>query len=182
MNPRDVHPWFAKKYPTYPKGDGELAEDEEVAVSKIYMDGGLDLTRQPTEKDIIAHTVIPSDYIEGGLKGAAKNLRKGMKSDAALVKSALTVEPMVIPLENEGYEVFGKWALNHASAGVVKQVWTVRPLFPTWSCEFTIVSSDDKLGAGKIRQLVEEMGLHVGIGSWRPKFGQFRLVSIEEAA
>lgn len=55
-----------------------------------------------------------------------------------------------------------------------------RPAFRTgWTADFVLNVVDDRVSPDKIRLSLEEAGIRVGIGSWRPEFGRFIVTNWE---
>ncbi len=55
-----------------------------------------------------------------------------------------------------------------------------RPAFKTgWIAEFTLNVLDDRRNPDQIRMALEEAGILVGMGSWRPEFGRFIVIEWE---
>lgn len=55
-----------------------------------------------------------------------------------------------------------------------------RPAFRTgWTADFVLNVVDDRVTPDKIRLSLEEAGIRVGIGSWRPEFGRFIITNWE---
>ncbi len=60
--------------------------------------------------------------------------------------------------------------------------WSVRVLhwLLVWRLSFGITARTDQLPLPTLQQILEYAGQNVGIGDFRPRFGQFRIVSFEE--
>jgi hypothetical protein len=48
-----------------------------------------------------------------------------------------------------------------------------------WKVSFTLAVMNDSIGEGQIREALDHAGLMVGVGSWRPQYGRFRVTSWE---
>jgi hypothetical protein len=49
-----------------------------------------------------------------------------------------------------------------------------------WRLRFTLNVVHDELSEEMVRTILEEAGSFMGIGSWRPRYGRFRVVKFEE--
>ena len=121
--------------------------------------------------------VEPASHVEGALVKAGATFKyQGKKTYKDLFRSALFVEPELIPLETDGYEVDTRPAVVQRA-----RIWRSRPLFKTWKMEFTITNiADDQVGGKIIKEILEYAGASVGIGDFRPRFGRFEVVSFEK--
>jgi len=140
---------------------GTVYVPEEEAQAALYLDED-------------GNYVEPASHIEGSLvKAGATFKHKGRKTYKDLFKAALFVEPELIPLETEGYEVDTRPAVVQRA-----RIWRSRPLFKKWEMEFTIVNiADDLVAARIVKEILEHAGTSVGIGDFRPRFGRFEVVS-----
>lgn len=142
---------------------GTVYVPEEEAQAALYLDED-------------GNHVEPASHIEGALVKAGANFKhQGRKTYKDLFKAALFVEPELIPLETEGYEVDTRPAVIQRA-----RIWRSRPLFKVWEMEFTIVNINDKQASGRIiKEILEYAGTSVGIGDFRPRFGRFEVVSFD---
>jgi len=59
------------------------------------------------------------------------------------------------------------------------RVARVRPIFPVWACEFTILADTSVIEVEQVKQSLVNAGKLVGLGDWRPgaprggSFGRF---------
>ena len=88
----------------------------------------------------------------------------------------------------EGDLLFGKEEIDflHEHWGRIppgprgKAVIVRRPAMDTgWELPFTLMVVDDRRNAEQIRISIEEAGMLVGLGSWRPEYGRFILTEWE---
>lgn len=121
---------------------------------------------------------IPSDHIEGAILAVAKDTKlKKMRGRAAydLIGRSVEVVPLEIPLIRDGervtdYEIFTKSAPIRGS-----RISRSRPRFNLpWEARFDIRYNFAiaNILVNKVKEMVIKSG-DVGIGDWRPKFGQY---------
>ena len=124
----------------------------------------------------------PAEHLEKSIQNAAKSFKIAGKRGATygkLVGAALEVYPDTIPHKIQTYEI--------DSRSVVVQRWRImryRPRFDNWELEFTIRLLDDQLPVSVIKEVLDQAGLYVGIGDYRPqrggKFGKFMVTEFKE--
>lgn len=69
-------------------------------------------------------------------------------------------------------EVVGRIPPRTGAAAVIR-----RPMLnPGWRLPFTIHVVDNRRDPDSIRRSIEEAGLLVGLGSWRPEYGRFGVI------
>jgi hypothetical protein len=84
-----------------------------------------------------------------------------------------------VPLGRKDYdEVDKRWG-THPSTG--NSVLTSRVKFNKWEATFTINYDESKIDEKTMKSLLEEAGTCKGIGSYRPKFGRFKVAKYETA-
>jgi len=122
---------------------------------------------------------IPSEHFLGCLIKAGVNFRvkgKGQTTFKNFVKANFTIEPDHIPLgKSEPDDIFQKFVVVQRN-----RILRSRPLFRKgWEVEFELILQDD-IDMEILKGLFEVAGSQYGIGDWRPKYGRFELVSLEE--
>lgn len=60
------------------------------------------------------------------------------------------------------------------------KVYKIRPLLMNWSMDFHIHSFDARLTKPILKTIMTYAGTFVGMGDWRPTYGRFEVVSLEE--
>lgn len=124
----------------------------------------------------------PGENLEAMLYSAAKKFRRG--PDALI-----------------GLWVIGNFALEYDGPKDTEKLWAdkrfvkrcmvrqkdvpvmrTRPIFTAWSLRFVVTFNAEVLDLDTIRQWLEKAGSAVGLSDWRPKFGQFRVLSVTLAA
>lgn len=123
---------------------------------------------------------LPGLNIEACLFEGAKAFKLGKLS-----KQALSVMDDRVPLEYEGpRDIKGMYGDGSSAFVDVRgvnvggrKVMRARPLFLRWGCSFTLGYMEDLIDAQDVRRIVEHAGRVVGIGTYRPRFGRFEVVS-----
>jgi len=126
---------------------------------------------------------IPAHVLEGALigkGGAARKVKMGKQAAAALLVEDDT------PLEYDGSEDIdalwedGSYVIRAAVRVGPAKVMRTRPKFDEWATTFNILYDPDFLNRENIEQWVEVAGEQVGLMDWRPRFGRFKVESVEE--
>jgi len=113
------------------------------------------------------------------MRKAATQLKKagaGKKTLKDFVFSGLRVEPEMIELPDQNYEVDIRPVVIMRS-----RIMRARPLFKTWELSFKIEIVDEQTwDAGMVRQVLEEAGKYQGLLDFRPLFGTFEVVRMKK--
>jgi hypothetical protein len=133
---------------------------------------------------------IPGSFILGTLAGAGANHKsKGSRRSLRFIlPQCVTLAEECIPLYNGNgkpatdYEVYSVPVVIRATQG---RIMRHRPRLNTWSAKFDLTVNEDIMATKMVHQLLEEAGLQVGIGDWRPArggvFGTFLVSKWQEA-
>jgi hypothetical protein len=123
-----------------------------------------------------------------GNAGANHKMRGSRKSLRFVVPSAVRVTSEAITILNgngpaKDFEVDARPVTIPATKG---RIMRYRPRFDCWGAKFTLTLDDNNLSVEDAHQLLNEAGVQIGIGDFRPEkrgpFGCFRVVSFQEAA
>jgi hypothetical protein len=130
---------------------------------------------------------LPAEHFIGALISAGagfKQVGKGKKTYKAALSGYLDVYPDFVGLTNtegvplEDYKVDSRPVCIRATKG---RIIRHRPLIEAgWRAEFTIAISDDSISLEVIKAILEEAGKSKCVGDFRPRFGQFKVVSAEK--
>lgn len=142
--------------------------DDHKEIGRVEWLGGLYLDEK-------LRPCLPGEVIEGALVSGAKKFKLGKDAKSGIVVAGN------FPIDYDGPKVAAKmWEsgkfLKRAGVKVGQaRVIRSRPIFPEWSCAFTIewdplVIKDERA----LLEIVEAAG-QCGIGDWRPKFGRFEV-------
>jgi hypothetical protein len=153
-------------------------EGEKVKKKGVTMDPVEDAERKSWNDPKIGY-YIPSDMIEGCLREAGKNFKSGRGSLKNTILASVFCADEKVSLGRKDYdEVDKRWG-THPSTG--NSVLTSRVKFNKWEATFTINYDESKIDDKTMKGLLEEAGTCKGIGSYRPKFGRFKVAKYEVA-
>lgn len=122
---------------------------------------------------------IPSDQIKGSLinagamvKSKVGNAKKSMKN---IVAGMFFIEEEKLRLPKE-YVIDKRSAVNK---NIKARVICIRPKWNKWKVTFTLFIDNDTVTQQTIKEIVENAGNFIGIGSFRPtnngSFGRYKL-------
>jgi len=124
-------------------------------------------------KDSKIGCYVPSSWIESCIRDVSKEFKgRGKGSLKSAVLSSVFVNEEKIPLNKDTYDEIDLRPVVIQRNRIVK----ARPKFNNWELSFTINFNPDRLKKEVLKQMLEEAGLSVGIGDYRPKFGRFELI------
>lgn len=121
----------------------------------------------------------PSDHIEGALIRVGSSITKtGRTTYKDDMKTNIAVLPQEIPfLNGEKYTIDVRLCVIPATRG---RVPVARPRWDEWAFDFTIrIFDETMLDDEVLLTLLEKAGKTQGIGTFRPKFGRFKVVKFE---
>lgn len=121
---------------------------------------------------------VPSMAILSAMRKAATQLKKagaGKKTLRGFVFSGLRVEPDMIELQDQTYEIDIRPVVVMRA-----RIMRARPLFKDWLLNFQVQIIDEQTwDAGMVRQVLEEAGKYQGLLDFRPLFGTFEVISVK---
>lgn len=135
--------------------------------------------RLPSENGGDPQYGMPPQAFQEGMARAAKSVIGGYK--LVDIKNAISIpaEGEEIPLESPGPEMDAR-PTDLAGQGSVKM--TARPKFMPWSAVVPVAWNTSSLQQEEVLQFLMAMGLHVGIGAYRPEnSGPFGTFDVEGA-
>ena len=122
---------------------------------------------------------VPSMAVLSAMRKAATQLKKaggGKKTLKDFVFSGLQIEPDMIELPNQHYEVDIRPVVIQRS-----RIMRARPLFKEWGLSFKVNIIDEQTwDAGMVRNVIEEAGKYQGLLDFRPLFGTFEVLSVKK--
>jgi len=135
-------------------------------------------------KDKDGNVVLPALNILATMKAAASDFKvggKGKKTFKQYIDSGIDVLPELPPLTYESWEIDARPVVIQRA-----RIIRARPKFDSWSLKFQIKVIDPLLldanhGGSILREILEAAGRHKGLGDFRPRFGQFRVLKFEPA-
>lgn len=115
------------------------------------------------------------------MKGTRKSLRFVIPSAVRVVDDTITLLDPDTGKPCKSWEVDSRSVVIPSTKG---RVMRHRPRFDRWGAKFMLEIEDDVIDAETVHQLLNEAGLRVGIGDFRPEkrgpFGRFMVVSFKE--
>ena len=123
---------------------------------------------------------LPDLWIEKNIRDGAAAFKQGK-----LILSGVQVEEQKVPLLYDGpRDIENLYADGRFvdTRGVVVQrsrIMRTRPIFPTWSAAFTVNVITSVISSKDVRRALEQGGLFVGVGDYRPKFGRYRVIEFK---
>lgn len=121
---------------------------------------------------------LPSLNIEACIAEAGKINRLGKT-----IKQAVMVTTDRAKLEYDGPRKkeklwsSGKFADVRGVNVGGKKIQRCRPIFLSWAAEFDVQFMEDVLDRADLIRTIEEAGRRIGVGTYRPRFGRFNVVS-----
>ena len=87
----------------------------------------------------------------------------------------------VQPLDYTKIEPLGKMVNGNPSAkGKSSKVYKIRPRIDGWKLRFSFTDMSGFLKGEVVGRMLNNGGLMVGFGDWRPVYGRFKLISLSE--
>lgn len=131
--------------------------------------------REPDTKELFVPGI---NFQRALVNAAAYSKGKGRASLQKVAAACLLVTPERVLLGTRNFEVDSRAVVVPATKG---RIVRHRPRFDSWKLAFEIEYDDDLLSAKEVRRIVDDCGLRVGIGDFRPakggSFGRFSVVS-----
>ncbi len=125
--------------------------------------------------------ILPDVMLEACVVNGAKDFRRGRQfkssfwvSDSAKIKNPSTGRYYK-------FDTIRKDA-NHYDTRTVgvnnSKIMRTRPVFNEWGAEFEVVFDENILDEGEVKEALRIAGTLKAVGDYRPKFGRFRIVSV----
>lgn len=124
---------------------------------------------------------IPSEWIESTIRDGAKKNRRGPAAKAGVFcpddryhlafAGPKTIDALFadeVFVDVRGVVVGGK-----------SRVMRTRPRFPKWSLSFQVAINDEVVSVKDLRMMLDQAGMLVGMGDYRPKYGRFLVEAFE---
>lgn len=146
--------------------------------------------REKLHFDSEGQVYIPGENSHENLKGAAsywnqKIPGEGNKTYTDVFARGVICENLYLGLHKDDQKnilPFGKMVNGTPSKGKKSgcKVYKIRPQIPVWGGTFKIHVFDARLYSEIIRVVMTYGGIYIGHCDWRPVYGRFDLVSLEE--
>ena len=153
-----------------PKTDADLEKMAEIEFKAgLYVDQNGDIT-------------VDGRVIEATVHAGAKKTKAGK-----IALAAMFIEPGCTFTYDGPAGVEERWGdpayrLTVAVKVGQSKVMRTRPIFKNWKLVFTASVLEDQANAETVKQWVEDAGMLVGMGDWRPRYGRFELTKFEEVS
>jgi hypothetical protein len=121
----------------------------------------------------------PADHIIGAMVKAGTNFAlKGRKTFKEVCEAGVFIEPVEIVHKNQKYEADWRSAVNHNMRNA--RVMVGRGRLNQWELEFELVCIDPRATIHDLEDILSYAGNYIGIGSYRPRYGRFEVISFKE--
>ena len=126
--------------------------------------------------------VIPAINVEASIRDAAKIERKGKDTVASII-----VTPFEIPLIYDGPQdkeaLWNDPRFRDVQVGRIQRgsVLLCRPRFSNWQLKFSLEYDEGVFDREMIKRFLTTAGMRIGLCDYRPRYGKFTLVSMENA-
>ena len=125
---------------------------------------------------------IPSRYFERAMTIGGQAFKgKGRGNLSTIIGSMLSIEPDAIILNNQNWKEDIQAGVNPMTRG---RTMIHRPRFDKWGGKMFIKLDIDEIPTVKLKEMLDYVGLYVGIGDWRPakkgKYGKFIVSKFKE--
>jgi len=127
----------------------------------------------------------PAIAIEGALRNSATDfIYKGKKSYKNIVESEIEVLPekiyFTVPKDPEKYVCDIRSARNPNTRS---RVWVARPRWDKWELTFYLINHATKeIDSKLLKEILDNAGRRAGIGTYRQKFGKFKVIEFKEVS
>lgn len=114
----------------------------------------------------------PASHIERAIVQTASQYKivgRGKKTYKDAAKT-IFVEPDMLVHKIQKWEPFSASVVIPTTKG---RVMRIRPRLPKWELDFTLNFDGKLLPEEVVKQILENAGVTVGIGDWRPRCGRF---------
>lgn len=123
---------------------------------------------------------LPSDMILSAIIGGAKKNKNGPEAKAGVFET----QPF-FPLQYSGPK--GSLSSLYADGRFVdcrgvmqnmKRIMRTRPIFRDWAVDAAVSYDDDVIEEPTIKQALDQCGMLIGLGDFRPRYGRFTVERI----
>lgn len=116
----------------------------------------------------------PADHIHAATIQASTEFQisgKGKKTYKELIVQTLRIKPERIP------HIIQKWEPDIRRAVINKKasIMATRALLPAWKLKFALMVNDARIELETLKQILEYAGRMKGIGTYRQKYGKFKV-------
>lgn len=139
--------------------------------------------------DAKGNIFLPGENAHQCLKDAATYWKQkipgeGNATYTNLFDKAIVVEDYYPGMHKDDDRIipFGKMANGIPGRGKKSgcKVYKIRPMLQPWEAKFKIHIFDQRITSNILRIVLQYAGTYIGFGDWRPTYGRFELVSLDE--
>ena len=118
---------------------------------------------------------IPGEAIEAAIVAGAKKKKRGNQAKAGII--CPDMYPLIYDGPRDPLELWAdeRFRLRVGAKVGQARIMRTRPRFDNWKCNIKIEFMPSLLNESEVRDIAETVGLIIGIGDWRPRFGRFLL-------
>jgi hypothetical protein len=146
-------------------------------IALIEFEAGFYLDRGEDGKPRV---IVPREWIDGMLLTASRNFRLGKQFEGGAWSERdwpLAYEPAwpfdeILSRTREGDLTF----VDTRGVVVTGRVMRTRPIFHKWALDFEVVYDQELVNHKQVVEVVHYAGRRVGLSTYRPRFGLFRVV------
>lgn len=126
---------------------------------------------------------VPSEWIESMIRDGAKKNKLGKTVTSALLTESDRFHIIYSgPKNTDKMWASGKFFDYRAVTVQRAKNMRARPRFDDWSLSFEVLVNPNELEPDQVRQALDNAGMLVGLGDYRPKFGRFVVSAFEVLA
>jgi len=121
---------------------------------------------------------VPFQMMEASLIEGAKKHKRGPAAKAGIIVEAHTPLLYDGPRKPEELWEDERFRIRVSAKVGTSRVMRTRPFFAVWSLEPVVKYLPDLLNGAEVEAFVAAIGLQIGLGDWRPRFGRFTSVMV----
>lgn len=146
--------------------------EEENWDKKMYKDG---------EEIIFPEDAAHALIIEGGKKSQLRPPKSVGRTWTNYLKSSVFISDHIRLFDHSNPVPFGKMVNANPSSSKKTKVYRIRPLIENWKARISIIDLEGSLSKDLLEELLTCAGKFVGLSDYRPVFGRFKVLKIQEA-
>lgn len=168
---RGIAPLLFNRFPDEDNPEGKSKKKKAIASKDEQVEKSLYRTKD-------GKVFQPAEHFVGAMIKAGVQFKlDGKKTYKDVVKGGVFVEPMQIVHENQTYEADWRSTVIPSTRG---RVMKGRGRMDNWELKFVVTCIDDRANANDIKEILGYAGNYIGVGDYRPRYGRFEVVSMEE--
>ena len=132
----------------------------------------------PGDPKATGEPCVPFQMMEASLIEGAKKHKRGPAAKAGIIVEAHTPLLYDGPRKPEELWEDERFRIRVSAKVGTSRVMRTRPFFAVWSLEPVVKYLPDLLNGAEVEAFVAAIGLQIGLGDWRPRFGRFTSVMV----